>query len=138
MDHPSRRLRSWKEAGTWARIFSMARFNEAAAVWAAEGAGVEHHPHHGNLGASMRPRLFGPRKLPALRQRHATSWSCFNEAAAVWAAEGLQRVFPRHVHRFHASMRPRLFGPRKPDAAFSELSCTPGFNEAAAVWAAEA
>ena len=47
------------------------------------------------MGASMRPRLFGPRKA---------------------AREGGERI-----SAYRASMRPRLFGPRKDDADDLEM-----------------
>ena len=58
----------------------------------------------------MRPRLFGPRKKAA-EALGIPRTTCFNEAAAVWAAEAYDPA---------------------PD-----LVILAGFNEAAAVWAAE-
>ena len=91
-------------------VGTVGRFNEAAAVWAAEVRGLRHRPG-----------------------KHS---SCFNEAAAVWAAEELVHAQRRSVLRL-ASMRPRLFGPRKGASATSSGSRAQCFNEAAAVWAAE-
>ena len=87
------------------------RFNEAAAFFAAEAAGIGAAFVDEIPLASMRPRRFSPRK------RVSTATKCsrrrsFNEAAAFFAAEARKlRHRARHLH--YASMRPRRFSPRK-------------------------
>ena len=62
-------------------------------------------------GASMRPRLFWPRKgQDALDGRNGQTG--FNEAAAVLAAE-VEGHLSMLMLDLSASMRPRLFWPRK-------------------------
>ena len=87
--------------------------------------------------ASMRPRLFWPRKLEVREVFEAPELG-FNEAAAVLAAEGHPRCRPATPHPRGFNEAAAVLAAEVFDMPFLPDATRVGFNEAAAVLAAEA
>ena len=84
----------------------------------------------------MRPRLFGPRKISG-GGASMMAFARFNEAAAVWAAEGRNGAGSCH-HEGRRFNEAAAVWAAEEGSAYPLCGAGPCFNEAAAVWAAEA